>query len=481
MSQVLVEMSTDFLRQGLGVRFRATGGSMQPTIRHGELITVIPLPVADIQMGDILLYQTHRKIVAHRLVELGSNGTFILRGDALSVCDKPIASYQILGKVIKTERNGRWVALSGQSARFHYTMRRHLVSLRSQAGQIKRSLFEKFGVNVMRHHLSKCFQLLAVLMIGLAMNSSVCGQGRPDLGTPGASATPTVTVNDYIIGPGDLVELNVVGQTQMSGKYRVSEAGTINLPYVGQITASGLTEARLANDVRESLRKYLRQPELSVAVIEFNSQMVTIIGAVKTPGRYPLRRAEHVLDALGMAGGLSDRAGSTVHLVRYTSPTQPKTQPVNNSVGTEDVQVTSINLKELLGGHPELNRRLTAGDVLNIPDADTIYVTGNVNKPGAYPIKTPVTLSQAIALAGGMTAEARRSQISLFRPQPGTGERVEVVYSLAELEKRKVKDPILMPDDVIYIRGSESRSLGLAFIRALTGGVGNSLGLLVLR
>jgi polysaccharide export outer membrane protein len=285
----------------------------------------------------------------------------------------------------------------------------------------------------------------------------------------------------YIIGNGDLLEIKVVGQDAISGKHRVNDNGQINLPFVGTIQAAGLTDEQLSSALKERYQKYLRNPELSINIMEFNSQFVTVLGSVKTPGRYSLQREVRLFDVIGMAGGMGERAGTSVNLVRYTSnkPTSATSIPDNEI--SEAVEIISIDLKQLFEGRPELNYVIKPGDLINVPEADTIYVTGNVNKPGSYNTKIPVTLTQAIALAGGMTAEARRSQISLYRSKSGSAEREELTYSLSDLEKRKVKDPVLLPNDVVYIRGSESRSIGLAFVRALTGGVGSSIGFSILR
>lgn len=294
----------------------------------------------------------------------------------------------------------------------------------------------------------------------------------------GVSTSPDASP-EYRIGPGDMIELRVVGQEQLSGKFRVGETGTVSLPFVGTLQAGGMTEPQLTESVREKLKKYLREPELSVTVAEFNSQFITIIGAVRTPGRYPLKRSVRILDAVGLAGGMTEQAGKNINLVRYQPPTSSAGDG-KSGVRDENIHVESVNLEDMLQGRPELNRKIASGDLIYIPEADTIYVTGNVSKPGAYSPKSPVTLTQAIGLAGGMTPEARRSQISLYRAQPGTQERVELTFSLGELEKRKVKDPLLLPNDVVYIRGSESRSLAFSFVRAIAGGLGNSLGFIAI-
>jgi signal peptidase I len=117
--KVFVNISAELLQSGYGVRFRPGGFSMSPTIRDGEVLTVKPIKACAVKRGDILLYKTERGAIAHRVVgikvERGVR-VFILRGDALGMCDAPVRAKQILGHVISVERKGREVKLSGRCA-----------------------------------------------------------------------------------------------------------------------------------------------------------------------------------------------------------------------------------------------------------------------------------------------------------------------------------------------------------------------------
>ncbi len=133
--QLFIDMSTELLRQGKNVRFRAPGLSMHPAIREGETITVAPVTPVDIKRGDILLYLAGKKVIAHRVVSikkeekdftsrssahskaLNPQLTFILRGDASPICDEPVEAQQILGKVVSVERHGRNIDLLSRRAR----------------------------------------------------------------------------------------------------------------------------------------------------------------------------------------------------------------------------------------------------------------------------------------------------------------------------------------------------------------------------
>jgi hypothetical protein len=112
---MFLEVSTDLLSQGYGVRFRPGGHSMRPTIRDGEAVTVEPVEPGAVERGDIVLYRTARGLIAHRvvLIERREDSTLVfhLRGDASASCDAPVQAEQILGTVVSVERDGRTVSL----------------------------------------------------------------------------------------------------------------------------------------------------------------------------------------------------------------------------------------------------------------------------------------------------------------------------------------------------------------------------------
>jgi len=135
LQHLFIDVSTEFLRQGKNVRFQAPGRSMHPAIKEGETITVAPIAPFDIKRGDILLYIVGRKVIAHRVVSIESEKNdptshtslqaptlnpqylFILRGDASDICDDPVETKQILGKVVSVEKRGRSIDLYSRKAK----------------------------------------------------------------------------------------------------------------------------------------------------------------------------------------------------------------------------------------------------------------------------------------------------------------------------------------------------------------------------
>jgi len=131
-SNLLLDLTTELLSQGATVRFRPSGRSMYPSIREGELITVEPVKPRDVKLADIVLYRSERGLIAHRVVGssptqssvLSPHHSLLLKGDASLCCDQPVAAQQILGRVVRVQRNGRSLALATRGAKMWHRARR---------------------------------------------------------------------------------------------------------------------------------------------------------------------------------------------------------------------------------------------------------------------------------------------------------------------------------------------------------------------
>jgi polysaccharide export outer membrane protein len=140
-----------------------------------------------------------------------------------------------------------------------------------------------------------------------------------------------------------------------------------------------------------------------------------------------------------------------------------------------------INLNDLVR-KPELNRVLRDGDFINVPESGVIYVTGNVNKPGAFPLKETVKLSQAIAMAGGPMQDSKKKEIHLVRSGgPDQTDTKEIIVNLLEIEKDASKDIILKPYDVVMVPESTRAKQTRTILQTFAGGVASALGWGILR
>jgi len=269
--------------------------------------------------------------------------------------------------------------------------------------------------------------------------------------------TPTSIDEDYVIGKDDLIEVGVFEVPELGGAARVSAGGTISLPLIGNIIASGKTPQQLERLIETELKKkYLNEPHVTVFVREYASQPVSILGAIRMPGMYQLKGQKSLLDMIAQAQGLSDSAGKTIQVIRRTRP----------DIGAEPQgELIAIDVEALQNGKIELNIPIYAGDVINVLNAGSVFVAGEVFRPGEFPLRygKNVTISQAVALGGGTTKDAKKKNALLIRyHSDGTREEIEV--NIQKIMERSGKDISMMPNDILLVPSNRIRT---GFNRAL--------------
>jgi polysaccharide export outer membrane protein len=248
----------------------------------------------------------------------------------------------------------------------------------------------------------------------------------------------------YRIGPRDLLSVRVDEDEKLNGDRRVSEAGTVNLPLLGDVPVLGKTTGEVTQLVKKLLEdKYMQRASVDVQVIEFRSRPISVIGAVKTPGNLGFSGHWTLLEALTAAGGVTDSHGNVVYILRRAES------------GLSD-QVT-IDLDDLLvRGDQRVNIPIFANDLINVPVTVevTVYCLGEVSKPGALVFKSNerITLLAAIAHAGGLTDRASR-KILIKRVTRGDGPQ-EITVDFSRLLAGKEPDVDLRQGDVIVVKES---------------------------
>ena len=287
---------------------------------------------------------------------------------------------------------------------------------------------------------------------------------------------------DYKIGPEDLIEISVFEEEKLNKTVRVSSQGNISLPLLGILRVKGLNANELEKEIRELLaEKYLQNPHVSVFIKEYRSQRISVIGAVEKPGPYDVTGQKTILNILGMAGGLKEDAGPLLFLIR---PPQPEEEV---SLGEKDSEAMKpntfvIDLEELLvKGDLTLNLPLIHGDVINIPVSGKIFVGGEVNKPGGFPLKgKKVTVSQAIAMAEGLKPEARGGEAKIFRYSGKGNEREILPADIYAIQKGQSEDPALKESDILIVPKSGMKAFLIGLRDTVKGllGFGVSLGAL---
>lgn len=232
---------------------------------------------------------------------------------------------------------------------------------------------------------------------------------------------------DYRLGPGDLLRVSVFGSPELSGEVRVSESGNITYPLIGSLPVAGKSPAQVEAALVSAFADggYLRQPQVSVLVMEYRSQKVSVMGHVSKPGQYSLQSSSRVLDVLAEAGGpVNEEAADVATLMR------------------KDGSRATIDLVALFSGDAAQNHPVGGGDTLYVPRAPQFYIYGEVQKPGMYKLERGMTVSRAITAGGGLTTRGSERRVVIKRKDKNGKE---------EHYSAKGSD-VLQADDVIMVK-----------------------------
>jgi polysaccharide biosynthesis/export protein len=253
--------------------------------------------------------------------------------------------------------------------------------------------------------------------------------------------------NSLLIAPGDLLHIHVADTPEMEADARVTDRGAVPVVGIGDVTVAGLTPGDAATAVRDKLieRHYLNHPQVSINVVEFATQQVSVIGEVKTSGAYSIATPRPILDVLALAGGLTPEANRHILIERNGDQQHPLDYYVSND------------------GAQAIDRQVMVdpGDTIVVSRAGIVYILGDVNRPGGYVMsnnESQLTLLQGLALAGGVTKAAKQGHAHLIRKKPG-GEYTDTELSVGDIQKGKHPDLALMPGDVLYLPFSYARNL----------------------
>ncbi len=295
---------------------------------------------------------------------------------------------------------------------------------------------------------------------------AVPGLGQVTVPT-GAPDVDSNSSQDFRIGPGDVIDVIVSQNTALTRTgIRVNNKGRIQLPMIDEeVFAACRTERDLSEQIKERYKKYLLNPHVIVAIKEFNSSPVAVIGAVTAPGRFQLRRPTRVLELFSLVNGVSDKAGSNINLIRNRSLPYCDGPELIVSEGVGD-ELISINLSDTLRGVEEANPYVRAGDILMVSEATLAraYVMGSVKNPSIISLSEPVTLTQAIAMSGGFASGAQSDKVVIRRQIEGSANRSEMIVSVKEVNQRKMDDVLLRPNDIVEVAGPGKFS---TFLRTL--------------
>jgi polysaccharide export outer membrane protein len=265
-------------------------------------------------------------------------------------------------------------------------------------------------------------------------------------------------IQEYRVGPKDVLKITIWGHEDLSRQVVVSADGSFQFPLIGDVSVAGLTPGAIESRLRDLLGKdYLVNPQVSVSVQEFRSQRIFVLGEVEKPGTYAMTGQTTLLDVLSQAGGPGKNAGRQVVVVRFPSSEGPVAPDAAGSV------TLRTNLKRLLDGDAGENIPLRNGDTVFVPKLTSFFVLGEVVRQGAYAIEKETSALEAVTLAGGFTDRAAPSGARILRKRAdGVQDAIDV--DLTDAKAREVNliegDTLLVPRGNTFFVSGEVRKPG---------------------
>lgn len=232
--------------------------------------------------------------------------------------------------------------------------------------------------------------LIVAAVAAVALGGTAVARQAPDAGAPLAQLplTQGAAPLDYRLGVGDVVQIIVFGAPEASARLRVRPDGTIEAPFVGALQAAGKTSEELSVRLREGLMaaQVYRSPQVVVEIVQFQSQTVTILGFVRSPGVLTLMRTTRLSEVLAQAGGPVSGASDTIVINRIVNG-EPTTLRASYDAIARNPQANDI--------------QLASGDQIFIPEGEYVFITGQIGSAGRYAFREGITVRELIGQAGG--------------------------------------------------------------------------------
>jgi polysaccharide export outer membrane protein len=266
----------------------------------------------------------------------------------------------------------------------------------------------------------------------------------------------------YVLGPDDQIVIHAIDSPEISDKpFLIGMNGNVTLPLIGRVEAGDLTVEQLETALNTRLKKYVLDPQVSVTVVEFRSQPVSVFGAVTKPGVVQLRGRKTLYEVLSMAGGPTGTAGSTLTVTRRRENGEiPLAGATTDPTG--QFSTAELNVQEILDGkNPTANIEIRPNDTISVSEASAnmIYVVGDVEHGGAFTLggRQRLSVLRALSLAGGLGRTARPDKARIIRGAPAGSKPQEIAVNVKQIFNGKAEDIVLLPQDVLVIPTSSRK------------------------
>ena len=308
-------------------------------------------------------------------------------------------------------------------------------------------------------------RVLLIAVVGMFAVLSVLAQEQSQ--PPAQSSSPAVDmqgVRNYLLGPGDVLDVRVFGQSDLNTQAEIDSDGNISsLPFLEKpIRAQCLTEKEVQKSIATAYAAYIRNPQVSVRIAQRNSRPpATLYGAVRNPMLVTMMRRVRLHELIARSGGVTERASGTIQVI-HTQPEmcmEPGEVVIKRASATSSVdgQVETFKYRDLSNesGDPFIR----PGDVVIVTEGDPVYITGAVMAPQPIFMKDQLTLGRAIAMAGGPQKLANTNEVHVYRQKDGVLGQEDLKFNYDAIRKGREKDVLLQPHDIIDVRLSGVMSL----------------------
>ncbi len=303
-------------------------------------------------------------------------------------------------------------------------------------------------------------RILLITIVSLVAVLSVLAQEQSQAPTPGqAPAIDLQGVRNYLLGPGDVLDVRVFGQSDLNTLVEIDGDGNISsLPFLEKpIRAQCLTEKQVQKAIATAYAAYIRNPQVSVRISQRNSrQPATLYGAVRNPMLVTMMRRVRLHELIARSGGVTERASGTIQVIHTQAEMCPEPGEVvikrASATSSVESQMETFKLREL--GNESGDPFIRPGDVIIVTEGEPVYITGAVLAPQPIFMKDQLTLGRAIAMAGGPQRLANTGEVHVYRKKDGLIGQEDLKYNYDAIRKGREKDVLLQAYDIIDVRNS---------------------------
>jgi polysaccharide biosynthesis/export protein len=298
--------------------------------------------------------------------------------------------------------------------------------------------------------------LAAVVIACLAFEMAVQAQDQPQPPTQSSSSVDSQGIRNYLLGPGDILDVRIFGQPDLNSTAEIDSDGNISsLPFLEMpVRAKCRTEKEVQKDIAEAYGKYLKKPQISVRITQRNSrQPATVFGAVRQPTRIQMQRKVRLNELMAASGGFTERAAGTIQIL-HTEPVMcpgPGEEADGAPIEGTRIPLTLLRISDLRAGKLEANPVIRPGDYILVTEAEPVYITGSVIAPQGVFMRDQLTLGRALAMVGGARKEAKTTDIRIYRQRPGSSEQDTIHVDYSAIKKQQKPDVLLEAYDIIEV------------------------------